>query len=243
MAYRFLFAVLACGLAGTAIADFAGEFIVTSNYVWRGVSLSDDAPSVLGGFTYRDSADAGLYGSARIAAVRVEEQDDDGDLSTRDEQQLLMRLGYRIPVQGWRVDVGALYYEFLRGNHFDAENNRLLPGTANQQDFPEAYIGIGKYGAEFRFSYSDDYFGSGAVSRYYELNYRHPLGETLSLVAHFGMLNSQAVDDHISWLGDTAFGIVKEPFSFLITNLDDNEDGRQSRNPRYVISWRQMISL
>lgn len=57
------------------------------------------------------------------------------------------------------------------------------------------------------------------------------------------MLNSQAVDDHISWLGDTAFGIVKEPFSFLITNLDDNEDGRQSRNPRYVISWRQMISL
>ncbi|MGE0081131.1 MAG: TorF family putative porin [Thiohalomonadaceae bacterium] len=243
MAFRALFAALWLGLAGMAAAEITGELIVTTNYVWRGVSLSDDAPSVLGGFAYREAADSGLHASAHVAGVQVEEEDDDGNLETRDEQQLLAHLGYRMPVDDWRLDVGAVVYEFLRGDHFDPRENRLHPGTSNKQDFVEAYVGIGKAGAEFRYYYSDDYFGSGEVSRYYSIDYRHPLGDELSLLLHLGMLNSQAIDDHIYWLGDSAIGIVKEPFSFVITNLDDNEDGMQSRNPRFVVSWRHQISL
>lgn len=242
MAFRSLLAALWLSLAGTAAAEITGEFIVTTNYVWRGVSLSMDAPSVLGGLSYRTSTDAGLHGSAHIAAVQTEEENE-GGRKTRYEQQLLAHVGYRIPVNHWRVDVGAIVYEFLRGDQYDPHRNTLIPGTSNKQDFVEAYAGIARAGAEFRYYYSDDYFGSGEVSRYYTIDYRHPLGGDLALLLHYGMLNSQAVDDHIHWLGDSAVGIVREPFSFVITNLDDNEDGRQSRNPRFVISWHQRINL
>lgn len=234
MAFRALLAAVLCSFAGAAAAEITGELFVTTNYVWRGLSLSEDAPSVIGGLAYRSRDGSGIHASAHIAGVQLDD---------RHEQQLVARLGYRIPVADWRLDLGGVYYEFLRGDHYDPSTNRLQPDTANEQDFAEAYVGIGKANAEFRYSYSDDYFGSGELSRYYEFNYRHSLGGDLSLLLHAGLANSRAIDDHAFWLGDTAIGIVKEPFSFVVTNLDDNEDGRQSRNPRFVVSWRQQITL
>lgn len=234
MALRALPLALLCSVTCTATAEITGELRVTTNYVFRGITLSDDAPSVIGGVAYRDQEDTRTHASLLVAGVRMEGES---------EQQLIARIGHRIPVDDWRFDLGVVYYEFLRGDQYQASTNALQPGTANEQDFPEIYLGLMRANTQFRYSYSEDYFGTGEVSRYYELHYRHPVGEDVYLVAHFGLTYSRAIDDHAYWLGDTALGVVKEPFSLVITNLDDNEDGLQSRNPRVAVTWRQQIGL
>jgi len=217
----------------TAAADeLRGELLVTSNYVWRGISLSEDAPAVLGGFDYLH--ERGAYGVLQVANVQVE---------GNPEQQLILTAGYARPVGEWGLNLGVVQYEYVRGDRYDPATGRLAPGTANNADFLELFLGISHGNGEFHYHRSEDYLGRGELSNYYELNYAAPLRGDASWLIHYGYTDSRAILDHASQLSDIAFGVVKGPFSFIITNLDDNEDGLQSRNPRFVLSWHQTIDF
>jgi uncharacterized protein (TIGR02001 family) len=219
--------------AGSAGADeLRGEFRVTSNYVWRGFSLSEDAPAVIGGIEYRH--EKGWFGTAHAANVRV-----DGN----PEQQAVLRAGLRRPIGNLQWDAGVNVYEYLRGDRFSATTGTLNPGSANKDDFVELFLGVSLGNGEFRYHRSEDYLGSNQLSNYYEFNYAIPAAKDAKLILHYGFTDSAAIVDHVSQLSDMAFGIAKGPFSLVITNLDDNEDGLQSRNPRVVISWYQGIDF
>lgn len=216
-----------------------GEIFVTSNYVWRGLTLSDDAPSVIGGLDYRHRK--GFFGSAHVANVRV---DSDGDGEEDNWEQLaLLHGGIERPWRGLAMEAGAVFYEYTRGDRYDPGSGSLAPGSSNKNDFLELFLGARYGNGRFRYYRSEDYLGSGKISNYYEVDYIAPLHGGARAILHYGFADSPAIDDHSDQVSDTAFGIEKAGLMLLATNLDDNEDGMQSRNARYVIAWHYDIDL
>lgn len=225
MKYRFapsLLLVLATPVFG---AELVGNLLVTTNDVWRGFSLSEDAPAVPGSIDYRHE-----YGLFASATVRV-----DGN----SEQQLALCAGLMRRQGEWTFDGGIIGYEYVRGDRYNATTGHLAPDTANDDDFFEALIGAAFGNGQFRYHRSEDYLGRGELSNYYEFNYAAPFAGAQFLL-HYGFT---AVVDHSSQLSDMAFGLAKGPFAFVVSDLDDNEDGLQSRNARYIVSRRQSIEL
>lgn len=234
---------MACGLAALiatlpplAAAETVGDLLVTTNYVWRGISLSRDRPSVIGGVSW--SSGEAWHAMAQAAGVVV--RDDRGESA---EQQIIVRAGRRFGHGAVRFDLGAVAYEYPRGDRFDPATGRLVPNSGNNGDFPELYLGAAYGNGEFRYSRSEDYLGSGELSHYYELNFAVPLAAGSQILLHYGYSDTRAIIDHAYRLSDTAFGIVKEPFSLLLSSLDDHEDGLQSENLRFVVSWHNRVEI
>ena len=52
-------------LTTAASAEFSGNVALTTDYVWRGVSQTDEGPAVQGGFDYEHESgfSAGVWGS------------------------------------------------------------------------------------------------------------------------------------------------------------------------------------
>ena len=224
----FVFLVFA---APAGSDELVGSVLVTTNYVWRGFSLSEDAPAVRGGIDYHH--DHGHFASVQVATVRV-----DGN----PEQQLVLRAGLVRRQGTWTFEGGAIGYEYVRGDRYNPTTGSLEPGTANDDDFFEVFIGAASGNGQFRYYRSEDYLGRGKLANYYEFNYWAPFAGA-QLLLHYGFTDSAAVVDHASQLSDMAFGVAKGPFAFVVANLDDHEDGLQSRNARYIVSWQQRIGL
>jgi len=99
-------AVGALVLSGAAAAEFSANIGATSNYVWRGVTQTDDAAAISGGLDY--AHEAGFYAGTWASNV------DFGDDTTAEvdvyggfANELDMGLGY---------DVGVIYYWYPGGD-------------------------------------------------------------------------------------------------------------------------------
>ncbi len=219
---------------------------VASNYVWRGETRTEDGPAVFAtlGYQHESGLYAGLH-TFNIEAKRKPETDNEanvgGDGSR--EYELDGWIGYRFDIGTVRMDIGAITYQFPRGERIDLNDGTLVQGTRNDSDFHELYaklsygrVTIGYYG-------TDDYFGSGLTSHYPFIDYRHPLGSELFLGLHYGLKESDAVPDHDGTVFDFGISLEKGPLLLSVTNLDDNEDGLQSDNPRVTVAWRHGMTL
>jgi uncharacterized protein (TIGR02001 family) len=87
-----------------AMADFTGNVGVSTNYVFRGVSLSGNSAQVSGGLDYSHSS--GLYAGTWIS-----------NISGAYEWDLYG--GYSGEYQGFGYDVGYLYYKYPALNNAD----------------------------------------------------------------------------------------------------------------------------
>ncbi len=99
-------AIGALVLSGTAAAEISANIGATSNYVWRGVTQTDDAAAVSGGLDY--AHEMGFYAGTWASNV------DFGDDTTAEvdvyggfANELDMGLGY---------DVGVIYYWYPGGD-------------------------------------------------------------------------------------------------------------------------------
>jgi len=115
---KIAIAVGALIVSGTAAAEFSANIGATSNYVWRGVTQTDDDAAVSGGLDY--AHESGFYLGTWASNV------DFGDDTTAEvdfyggfANELGMGLGY---------DVGAIYYYY--------------PGANDDLDFAEIYANL-----------------------------------------------------------------------------------------------------
>ena len=168
---RIVVAVTALLAASGAHAQVSGNVTWTSDYRFRGVSLSDNAPALQLSLAY--DATGGWYGGALVSSVRE-------PLGADANAQLVTYAGYARRVRGslsW--EVGAEYAMLL---------------GASEYDYPEFYVGLASERLSGRLYYAPHYFDEGAII-YAEINGTQPLSKRLRLLAHVGWLRPGQGDD------------------------------------------------
>jgi uncharacterized protein (TIGR02001 family) len=95
-------------LSGAAAAEFSANIGATSNYVWRGVTQTDDAAAVSGGLDY--AHESGFYAGTWASNV-------DFDDDTTAEVDVYGGFANQIDVgSGLGYDVGVIYYWYPGGD-------------------------------------------------------------------------------------------------------------------------------
>lgn len=210
------------GVTFAADAALTGNIGVTSNYIWRGETQTDDEAAVFGGLEYRSRS--GPYAGLWTAPVRGEQG-----------YEVDLYAGYRLDR---RWDIGLIRYMYPgQDDPAEALDERLPIG-----DFTEVRVGLRPGRHEVAWYYSPDYRATGETQHYLEFNLRYPFGPS-TVEVHVGAKQGESVDDTENRVGDYRVSLIRGPFTFSITEMTDNEDGRQSDNPRLAATWRHEIDL
>ena len=177
---KFLLALVF--VSGLAQAQIAGNFGLSSDYRFRGVSQTQNALAVQGGLDY--AHESGLYVGNWNSSVSSQLYTDGAGIESD------VYAGFKKEFNGITVDVGSLNYIYPRAKN----------GTTTDFNTHEVYggIGFGPFTAKLSQSLGN-YFGTADSkgSRYYELNLNQPLVEKLSVVAHVGrtvVANNKTLD-------------------------------------------------
>jgi uncharacterized protein (TIGR02001 family) len=160
------FLLLCCGPVQHAGAQLSGSVALVSDYVYRGVSLSDGAPAPQLNLNY-DGAEGWYVGGF---ASRFKLQDD-----TRSGVQHIAYAGYAQRLgSGLTLDGGVSRYGYTRSSGLN---------------FNELYASLAGDNLNARVSYSPDYLGQRARTAYLELNANYALGAGYNLYLHAGLFN------------------------------------------------------
>ena len=153
----------------TASAEVSGTVTVISDYRYRGISLSDDDPAAQVGVTYDDAR--GWYAGAFVSTVKSSAYGTTG-------VQAIGFGGY-----AWRMPSGL---------SLEAGADYSVVTASPRYDYPEAYVGFAYQNLTGRVYYSPRYLGLDSVAVYAELNFAPPLFDNVRLLAHVGVLGSDA---------------------------------------------------
>ncbi len=168
--------------------EFSANVAITTNYIYRGVTQTDDGPAIQGGFDYANGI---FYAGTWASSV------DFGDDTTL---EIDWYAGLASEFNGVGFDVGVLYYTY--------PDSPDMP----TQDFLELYAGASGTVAEVvdlstKISYSPDFYLETGEAWYAEVGIGVPLGEFFGLDAHYGFSTFQetGTDDYSDWnIGLTA---------------------------------------
>jgi uncharacterized protein (TIGR02001 family) len=163
---RSLIALMIAGSSfGVGAASIAGNVAFTTDYLFRGISQTNEGPAVQGGFTL--NTDSGFYLSGWGSNIKF------GDGS----MELDILAGWTGALNdSWNVDVGVMEYRYPEGDSSTTEFN-----------FYEGYAKFIYGSLVLGVAYSPDYFGAGVEDYYYlSGDYKYTLVEKLALDLHFG---------------------------------------------------------
>lgn len=186
-------------LTSVASAEFSGNVALTTDYVWRGYSQTNEEPAIQGGFDF--AAKSGVYFGTWGSNV------DFGTSAAPGKEQLELDLygGWAGEFGGFGLDVGAIRYNYFEDNG---------------SDFSEAYVG----GSWKWFSVQANIQVQGAdIGDYFQAGFEFPLPQDIALALHVGKYDYDAGVDP----SDYSVGVSKEfgGFGFDVTYYDTNSDG------------------
>ncbi|WP_293908153.1 TorF family putative porin [Phenylobacterium sp.] len=177
----------ALGLAGAARAEETKPFAVAFNigantdYVFRGVSQTNEDPSVFGGV----DASIGGLGYAGVWLSNV-------DFGNGTDAEFDLYAGIKPTLGPVSFDVGVLYYGYVgspSGSHQGYFEAKLLASMP---------LGPATVGAAF--FYSPEFFGKTGDATYYELNGALPLGGSkFTLSGAVGYQQVKGPADFTNW--------------------------------------------
>ena len=161
-------ALLSLLIAGSAAAQVAATASVTTDYRYRGITLSDRKPAVQGGATWDTSI--GAYAGAFASSVRLA-------APAGTNAQIIAFAGYaRRLTPDASFELGGDYVAFT---------------AAADENYGEIFVGAAYAGVSGRVSYSPRYFGQSASGTYAEIDAAPQLSERIRLVAHAGVLRAR----------------------------------------------------
>lgn len=222
-------AVLSTLAAGTfvstqaaAVEGLSANVGLTSNYLWRGVTQTDDAAAISGGIDY--AADSGFYAGTWASNV------DFGDDASY-ELDFYFGFGGDLGDSGFGYDVGYIYYAYPDSSESD---------SSNEYDFGELYgsLSYGVFSVTANYGVNNDDGAEWADSALYiSADAAFEVAPGLELGLHIG--NYSFDDDYDD--GDyTDYGVSlsKDGFTFAVSDTDmDNDD------LKFVVSYSIDIDL
>lgn len=162
---RLAFAFCAWLCAPLALAGVSGSVVLTSDYRFRGVTLSDGLPALQLDVDW--SAPQGWYAGAFASSTRLAPDYASG-------VQWIGYAGYARRIDSrWNWDLGVDDAGFTRDHEYD---------------YPEIHFGLVSAPLRVRLHYARHYFGQDAAAWYAEADGMHELDERWRLLAHVGVL-------------------------------------------------------
>ncbi|MGI9323172.1 MAG: TorF family putative porin [Pseudomonadales bacterium] len=179
---RFYMSLLAALLLSAAIqaqaAEVGGNVSLVSDYVYRGVSQTNENPAIQGGFDI--AGDNGLYAGVWASNISY-----DGNI----EIDFFAGYAGSMGEQG-EYDLGLVYLAYPDDNQvLDAETGARAPDSS----FYGVYGSIGYAGFTLGLNYSPDFFFESGKAVYLTLGYEWSLPNDFALTFHYGR---QTIDDN-----------------------------------------------
>lgn len=201
--------------------SFSGNLTLTSDYIFRGVSQTQNGPAIQGGFDYAHAS--GFYlGTWASNVAWVEE----GGYKTDSSMEIDLYGGYRGAMGPVGYDLGVITYYYPG----DKISGVKTPDTT------EVYVGASWEFLSLKYSHvvSSNFIGwydyvnnkSSRNSKYLELNASYDLGGGWGVLGHVGhqWVNNLSDADYTDWkvgvTKDIGFGVVTLAYSD--TNADDS---------------------
>jgi len=206
--------------AGAAQASgLSGSLTLTSDYVFRGFTQTNEKPALQGGIEYE--AESGFYVGTWGSSISWLS---DSDPAISSQLELDGYLGYRGQLSDTiSFDVGALYYGYP-GSY---------PSGFNDADTVELYAGLSAGLFSLKYSHAvTDLFGiaDSDGSSYLEAGIDYGFADTWSLGLHAGrqFIRGEHGEDYTDWsarIGKT----LPHGFDIALTFTDTDVDGADSR--------------
>jgi uncharacterized protein (TIGR02001 family) len=206
------------GVSQMANAEVSANFGATSNYLWRGVTQSGNAPSLSGGLDYSD--ESGIYAGTWVGTVDWTDETSDAKGAEVD-----FYLGYGGEVNDFTYDVGYVYYYYPSTGYEDSNFGELyFNGSVGAFGFGVAYTAN---------SDADDDVPFGTGDLYYNVNYG------LDLPNEFGLGLTYGYYDFDTPTSDPDYGhfqvdLTKGDFTLTVSKADE-ESGSDDTN--FAVSW------
>ncbi|KKO46402.1 KDP operon outer membrane protein [Arsukibacterium ikkense] len=209
-------ASLLLGLAATSqqsqAMELSGDITFTSDYAFRGISQTEEAPAIQGGLTL--TAESGFYVSVWGSSV---------DFGGQGTLELDVMLGWSGDLnEQWSADVGVMRYGYPN-TEFAGSNFYELYGSLSYQDFT------------FGLAFSDDYYGNAGTYFYLYGGYSYALTDNLTLDLHIG--HNEYDDSSASYL-DWSIGLSTEVLGagLSLAYVDTDINGCNLCDSRVVFS-------
>ncbi len=196
----------------TEAHQLSANVAMTTDYIWRGISQTDNGPAIQGGFDYAHSS--GFYAGTWASNVEFGAGDDS-------HIEIDLYGGFTNEFNGISYDVGIIHYDY--------------PSESNL-DFEEIYIGLGYKAFSIKVSHTDDFGGSDDAT-YYEAgaDFELPKGFGLSLHAGHSDLDAGA-DDYNDWKVGVSTEFKGFGFELAYTDTDENGGNIYDEHGVFTIS-------
>ena len=191
-----------------AVEGLSANVGATSNYLWRGVTQTDDAAAISGGIDY--AHESGFYAGTWASNV------DFGDDASA-ELDFYLGFGGELG-QGFGYDVGYIYYAYPDSAQTD---------STNEYDFGEVYgsLSYSYFSVSANYGVNNDDGAEWADSALYiSADAELEVAEGLTLALHIGDYSFD--DDYKSDdYSDYGVSLSKDGFTFAVSDTDmDNDD-------------------
>jgi uncharacterized protein (TIGR02001 family) len=172
---------LSAGFVASAQAQLTGNLGLTSDYRFRGVSQTQNAPAVQGGIDYAHKSGfyVGNWNSSVSSQVYTSGAGLESDLYAGYKKEI---------VKGITVDIGSYNYFYPRAT--------TAATTGSDFDTYEGYVGLGYkdiIAAKYSQTLGNGYFGTANArgTNYMQVDGKLPVPivKNLAVVAHFGRTN------------------------------------------------------
>lgn len=208
-------ALVACASAAAEDFSFSGGVALTTDYVFRGISQTNEKPAIQGNIDLNHTSGfyAGIWGS------NVDFKDGG---QAQAEFDLYAGIGSEAGPWGW--DVGYLYYVYPGADSCGSEKCNY--------DYWEVYgslsYGFDLFTPTLGVYWANDYFGSTGTAWYPYLDVDVPLGETgLGLGLHLGHQTIDEASNYTDWKVGLTYPVlgVDLELAYTDTNLSKNDCG------------------
>ncbi len=232
--FAALTALAGCALATSAQAEWSANASVTNNYIWRGLTQTENEAAVQGGIDY--AHESGFYAGTWVSNVNY----GPSDVYSYENDWYA---GYAFETGGLSWDIGYLYYNYDKEAEFD---------------FGEVYLqlGFGGFSAGawvLTNTEADEGDGQdfGAGSTYYlSLDYGFTVGNDVEVGLHAGYHDgdfAEAFNGSDDGYYDYNVSISKGGFSFMVTDTNVGgpaaEGGFDNDQVKFVVSYSVGIEL
>jgi uncharacterized protein (TIGR02001 family) len=211
-------------LSGAAMAEelkLSYNVGVTSDYVFRGVSQTQNDPAVQGGV---DLSSGVFYAGVWASNVDFGADDPTAEVD--------LYVGVKPTVGDTSFDFGVLYYGYV-------EDKGLTPGSFSYTEFKAAAsraFGPATLGAAVY--YSPEYPGKGGTSAYFEVNGAVPVAEKLTLSGAVGHQSIKNYGDYNTWNVGLAYALTDKLTADLRYHDTDEHNFGKIYDSRVVVSLK-----
>ena len=230
---RIALAVGALVLTGSAAAELSANIGATSNYVWRGVTQTDDGPAISGGVDY--AHDSGFYAGIWASNVNFRDAvDSDGDPEDNGQAEVDLYAGFANELDmGLGYDVGVIYYGYPQADEETAG------GGEDELDFTEIYATLSYGPVSGGVAYTVDTEAGGDDDHvYYHLGAGFDVAEGWSIGGTVGLYDFDGGSEYTHGQLDLSkdagdFG----EFTLSVSSVFDDDDADVDEDLLVFVSW------